>query len=102
MFCIMDPESKDNVSFSNRVNGVTNPEGTVHLMATKISQYGISVNPIDIQYDLPETESAVTEPIPEADIRPDYGWMLMIGGGVVVASLVVMIVLVAGKKKNEE
>jgi len=102
MFCIMDPETEDNVPYTNLVYGVTNPEGTVHLQATKISEFGISANPIDILYDLPVAEDAVTEPITDTDIRPDYTWMILIGGGIVTTGLIVMIVLVAGKKKDNE
>ena len=103
LFCITDPETEDNVPFTNRVLGVTNPDGTAHLKATKISEFGTSISEIDIQYQLPALEGETsTDDAPQVIRRPDYTVTCWISGGIVAVGLVAMIVLLAVKKKENK
>ena len=103
LFCITDPETEDNVPFTNRVLGVTNPEGTAHLKATKISEFGTSISEIEIQYQLPALEGeTATDDTPQVVRRPDYTVIFWISGGITAVGLVAMIVLLATKKKENK
>jgi hypothetical protein len=83
--------------------GVTNPEGTAHLKATKISEFGTSISEIDIQYQLPALEGeTATDDTPQVVKRPDYTVIFWISGGITAVGLVTMIVLLAAKKKENK